>query len=855
MSSGAGVRPLAGLHSDRYRSGPLRRGRLLVSSLAALVLAAPASAGRPAATAMTRGNDRLEVVAALTSPPLAEAISQSRALTDSARGRRLDLGSPTSVSYLRSLEAAHAALAARIEEAIPTAQIRWRYSVVLNGLAVVVPRSRLSRLGAVPGVAEVYPNTTYHSLLDRSPGLIGAPTLWGPGLTTAGQGVKIGIIDDGIDQSHPFFSPAGYTMPPGFPKGDTAYTTAKVIAARAFPPPSPTWKNAAKPFDPEISEHATHVAGIAAGNNGLPVATSDRGRVQISGVAPRAYLGNYKVLTIPTVSGVGPDGNAAEIAAGVEAAVKDGMDVINLSLGEPEIEQSRDLVVTAIDAAADAGVVPTISAGNDFDVFGRGSVGSPGTAPKAITAAAVTKTKVIADFSSGGPTPVSLELKPDVSAPGVSILSSVPQRDGSFAVFNGTSMASPHVAGGAALLRERHPDWSVAQIKSALEQTGDPIFSDESRKKESPTTREGGGLIDLPRADEPLVFVSPTGVAFGLMKGGTTAARTLRVADAGGGGGPWSARVRSQVSAPKVKIGVPSEVRVPGTLQVTATVAKGAAEQDVTGFVLLTRGEDVRRVPYWLRTIRPLLGREPHGVLRRTGTYTASTAAKASLVSVYRYPEIRPGIGIPTVLKGPEKVFRVDLAERVENIGVAVLSEGKTVDVEPRIVVAGDENRLTGYPALPLNLNPYVTGYYRPEPTAGAIRPAKGSYDIVFDTTGRARAGKFTFRFWINDTTPPRVRLLAQTLEAKRRIQLLVTDAESGVDPRSFVVLIDGKTPGQPPAYDSKTGVVTIDRPGLAQGRHDLVFEASDFQETKNMENVPPILPNTAHLETTVTVR
>ena len=96
-------------------------------------------------------------------------------------------------------------------------------------------------------------------------------------------------------------------------------------------------------------------------------------------MAPRAYLGNYKALSVPT-PGVGLDGNAAEIVAAIEAAVKDGMNVINLSIGEPEVEPSRDLVARAIDAAAAAGVIPVIAAGNDFDDYGRGSVASPGTA-------------------------------------------------------------------------------------------------------------------------------------------------------------------------------------------------------------------------------------------------------------------------------------------------------------------------------------------------------------------------------------------------------------------------------------------------------------------------------------------
>ena len=84
------------------------------------------------------------------------------------------------------------------------------------------------------------------------------------------------------------------------------------------------------------------------------------------------------------------------------------MNVINLSLGEPEVEPSRDLLVQAIEGAAAAGVVPVIAAGNDFDEFGYGSVSSPGSAPSAITVAAVDSNNEIAGFSSAGPTPMSL---------------------------------------------------------------------------------------------------------------------------------------------------------------------------------------------------------------------------------------------------------------------------------------------------------------------------------------------------------------------------------------------------------------------------------------------------------------
>ncbi|MFN2467477.1 MAG: S8 family serine peptidase, partial [Gaiellaceae bacterium] len=328
----------------------MNRGLLLAAIAASLACAAPAQA----APRLVTPTDRVQVVVTLHAPSLATATASSRVLSARARRARLDLRSPSSAAYLERLGRAHSVLAARIRAAIPGAVVRWRYGVVVNGLAVALPWGKAASLAALPGVARVYPNLRYRALLDRSPALIGAPTLWGPSLATAGQGMKIGIIDDGVDQSHPFLRGTGFTMPAGYPKGVKAFATPKVIVARAFPPPTPQWRHAAKPFDPEFSEHATHVAGIAAGNNAFPASASRT----LSGVAPRAHLGNYKVLTIPTVSGVGLDGNSAEIVAGIEAAVRDGMDVINLSLGEPEIEQSRDIVVAAVSGAADAGVIP-----------------------------------------------------------------------------------------------------------------------------------------------------------------------------------------------------------------------------------------------------------------------------------------------------------------------------------------------------------------------------------------------------------------------------------------------------------------------------------------------------------------
>ena len=117
--------------------------------------------------------------------------------------------------------------------------MQHRYSTVLNGLAVTLPASELSALESTDGVVRVYPNVAYHALRSSTPGFIGAPALWGPTLNSAGNGVKIGIIDDGLDKTHPYFRARGYRMPRGFPKGQKAYTSAKVIVARAFAPRRP----------------------------------------------------------------------------------------------------------------------------------------------------------------------------------------------------------------------------------------------------------------------------------------------------------------------------------------------------------------------------------------------------------------------------------------------------------------------------------------------------------------------------------------------------------------------------------------------------------------------------------------
>jgi subtilisin family serine protease len=793
----------------------LRRGLLVIAVAAFALPLAGASANPPASP---RG-PLVEVVALLDGVPLARR-PHARA----------------------QVEREQEAVAGRIRALVPEAKIRWRYQVVLNGLAVVVPQDAARLIASVPGVREVQASVRYRRTLYQSPKVIGAPQLWGPTLATAGQEIKIAVIDDGVDQTHPFFSPAGFTMPAGFPKGQRAYTTAKVIVARAFPPPGASWRYAKVPFDPTESEHGTHVAGIAAGDYD----TTAR-NVKLSGIAPRAYIGNYRIGTIPT-AGLGLDGNSPEIAAAIEQAVKDGMDVINFSYGEPEITPSRDIVVQAMNAAAAAGVVPVVASGNDFDAVGPGSVGSPSTAAGAISVAAASKNRVIAYFSSGGPTPVSLLLKPDVTAPGVNILSSVPRRGGSWGFLDGTSMAAPHVSGAAAVLLQRHshPRWTPAQVRSALVSTGNAVTS---RGREVPPTREGGGMIWLPAADQPLLFGRPTSLSFGLLSRGRARTLRLSLADAGGGAGAWQVSLRQLVRARGVSLRAPAAATVPGALTLRAVVSKRARPNEAAGFVVLTRGSATRRFPYWLRVASTRLATEGHTLLRRSGVYRGNTRGRPARVSSYRYPSAPGTLGVSQRLSGPEQVFRFRIRGRVANAGAAVLS-GR---VSPRLVRAGSEDRLAGYTALPVRLNPYQPNFFGLEPVVGVFRPALGLYDLVFDTRSRRAAGPFRFRFWVNDVTPPSVRLVTRSVRRGGKLVLRVSDRGSGVDWPSSLATVDGRF--RRVVYLPGANRAEVRLGALPRGRHTLVFTASDVQETKNNENAAATLPNTRRFSATFAVR
>ena len=182
-------------------------------------------------------------------PATTEVVVTMKALPLAAFGRSLQAASHD--GYRTNLVAAQVELSRRITQTVPGTSVRWRYTHVLAGLAVVVPRTEIGELADVAGVAQVWPNIRYHALRDLGgPQQIGADRLWGANLETAGDGIKIGIIDDGLEATHPYFNPAGYTYPAGFPKGQTTLTTPKVIVQRTFVPAGTSYKYASVPFDP-----------------------------------------------------------------------------------------------------------------------------------------------------------------------------------------------------------------------------------------------------------------------------------------------------------------------------------------------------------------------------------------------------------------------------------------------------------------------------------------------------------------------------------------------------------------------------------------------------------------------------
>jgi minor extracellular serine protease Vpr len=383
--------------------------RVVLASALALALGQGEGRARPheGVEALPRAVQRY--VVQLTRSPLVwydGEVPGLPALTRDGRGK-LVLDSWQAQGYRALLDRDHLAFGAVLSRAFPTAEVHWSYRVIFNGVAVRAPEGALDRLRRLPGVRSV--RTTdrrlYRPIMEVSLPLIGAPTYWDAtgGIGFAGYGVRVAVIDTGIDPDNPFFDPGSLSYPSGFPKGAAAYTTPKVISARAyFRPDDPVDVERDTPNPIDHLGHGSHVAGTIAGTAGT---VFDLGGYEatVSGVAPRARLMNYKVFYRAESGTEGA--HEPELMAAFEDAVTDGADVISNSWGGPDIFGDADPSLEAYGAALEAGCVVVFAAGNDGP--GEGSMGSPGSFGPFITVGSVSTGRQFTRYMEvTGPSPV-----------------------------------------------------------------------------------------------------------------------------------------------------------------------------------------------------------------------------------------------------------------------------------------------------------------------------------------------------------------------------------------------------------------------------------------------------------------
>ncbi|MEV4186058.1 S8 family serine peptidase [Streptosporangium canum] len=321
------------------------------------------------------------------------------------------------------------------------------------------------------GVDKLWLDRKVHATLAESVPLIGAPQAWAAGLD--GTGVKVAVLDTGVDAGHPDLQ-------------------GKIVASQSFVPGQ------------EVADghgHGTHVASTIAGSG-----SASGGKNK--GVAPGAQLMIGKVL-----SNEG-NGDSSWIIDAMEWAASSGARVVSMSIGSEPSDGGDPLSQAVNELTESTGALFVIAAGND-GVTGR--IGAPGAADAALTVAATDKTDGLAGFSTRGPR-LDGALKPDIAAPGVDIVAGRATGtamgrvvDDFYTAADGTSMATPHVSGAAAILVQQHPDWKAVQYKAALMST--------SKDVALTAYEAGAGRVDVVRATTQKVVTTTPNLDFGTTDG------------------------------------------------------------------------------------------------------------------------------------------------------------------------------------------------------------------------------------------------------------------------------------------------------------------------------------------------
>ncbi len=683
---------------------------LLSAGVAGAATSASASPGGGSDSVSASGVDKSRALVQLVGDPLTTSVK-----TKPASGKKIDWAGQNVRSYRAELSARRNEFKRWLRANAPKAKVTGEFDVSLNAVSLELNGTSLDVLRASPLAARVEFEGVYSPTIDDPDlAIISAEAAWtsGGGSAHAGEGVKVGVVDTGIDVTHSCFDDAGYPAVPQL--GDTTFTNNKVIVARVFNNKTPSMHYTAE----AIGDHGTHVSGTIACNYQTP-ATVDGAPIPygISGVAPWALLGSYNVFPNDVANA-----RSEDILNALDAAVVDGMDVINMSLGGGS-HGIQDLLTVAVDNIDRANVVVAVSAGNEGPRFD--TVGSPGMAARALSAGAstvphfvaatltvgsqvyaiasgdfavvlsdttanlavvgggaaatgglntacsaltagsltgkiavisrgdcsfsskilnaenagaaavivvnnvagdptamggdgtpaqpaipaymasladrsalmaddgqsatigstlvyqsTTSVDIMAGFSSRGPTDIDRRVKPDVVAPGVNVLSSIPRShcggDECFAFFSGTSMASPHLAGSAAIVRQQHPAWSAAQVRSAIVNTADEGVLKDYRDGTTVVTDPnivGAGRENLLSAVNATVLLDPVSVSFGRVPSGSGQSRSATITVTNTSGAALTAAIDGPNASKFSTTSIPAGATV--TIKVIGTSAKG----------------------------------------------------------------------------------------------------------------------------------------------------------------------------------------------------------------------------------------------------------------------------------------
>lgn len=478
----------------------------------------------------------------------------------------------------------------------------------VNALVVEAGRGEVERIGRLAGVARVIPDRAVHGKLDRALVLDGvAEAITRIGADRAGAGIRVGILDSGIDASHAGFQDDALAAPEGFPRvssdANSGFVTRKIIVARSYE----TLAADAAGYGVDVRDvngHGTSVACSAACASHV----SPLGR--ISGSAPKAFLGVYKVL-----GNNGSGATSLQLKA-IDDAMKDGMDVLNLSLGnELSGDPQDDIGAKALNAAADAGLIVVCAAGNEGP--DDNSINSPGFAEKAISVGSSASDRLldiegntgpndpnaISPFSSRGPSP-SANLKPDMVAVGdnfYTAASTFKNPDASYTVTQGTSFATPTVAGAAAVLKAARPSLTAAQYRSLLVNSATGLNGADSAPLS--VRAQGAGRMNLAASLEQPLAVEPVSVHFG--RGGPAPSLKRELTLTNLTASPLAVTVAVQSfdkrSLPVISAAPSGPIPPQGSAVVTMQFGGAELSGEYQGVILVANDANavVARVPYW----------------------------------------------------------------------------------------------------------------------------------------------------------------------------------------------------------------------------------------------------------------